>query len=945
MKNIYIFTSINRRIMENYIFRFLILVLLATMGNDIYAQSGPECRSLNMAIESDDSSTLRIADAVPNLAGAIPFTFQLLNSAGAVLQQVYVTGPLSLRIAACQYANRGLTFNAFNNQGSCEGNLTFKVDQTPSIQGHDTMVYCIDPLIYSGMVGSGPEVTAPCSTVEPKINFVADWVKPMPCLPGNDTAKIIYREYEVMGKDGSRSTGFDTIYVKRLPLMTRNNTFCGERDTSYCGDIQQNFGPYMLLPGPAGTPCQRLYLLNPDGSARIFDAKCGLQVSSEELPFESDCGIMKRVTVEIKQSCYGTTANACPDQDVAQNVLTPVGTTPGYWTCDFWSIVLDTTPPVLNCGEKIKIIPASSHDCGADFTLPPVTAADVCGEVVMVKAIVEGWGTYQFFKSGSQWISTDLISISQQNDTIQVIYEAYDQCHNLALDSCGLVIKDRTVPVAVAAKGVNIALGSKKVWVDAQNFDQGSWDNCDIAILLARRTDWKAACIDLCDSLKLVSVTPEGDSIYSPVLNDMDDAEDYYRETLQWLTYDSQYCSQVLLDAWQYDLMRHATVECKAVLDENHFDELVKPLLSPGADFDKVKQLGGGWAPQVPFSCEDVCTTVKVEILVMDYWCNWSKSWSDALVEDKSPIEVAKEISTEISIACRTFKEKRYDHNSNDASIEDLLAAFDQGDQSVLSEFDQIFGTYQKVWRGNDGELIDSNGMALNCDITFIDSMCVCQDSVVADVVFDYHTGTWIDVVDTIRYCQSEDTTKIWSHGALLVNCSDNVHCTQTLWHDLNSCGQGVIYRKWSIWKECQNGAGGHMTAPDTTYKTQEIRIINPDTLDLGKFKLPPDTVLQACALEYDPDGSGNVGGGAHPDSIGSPMYLFDNDCSQIGVGYFDKVFELVDTSRRCHAVIRTWCFIDWCNLGEPTDDWIDNPTYHGSVLKYTQHILICEQL
>ncbi|WP_236981196.1 hypothetical protein, partial [Membranihabitans maritimus] len=50
----------------------------------------------------------------------------------------------------------------------------------------------------------------------------------------------------------------------------------------------------------------------------------------------------------------------------------------------------------------------------------------------------------------------------------------------------------------------------------------------------------------------------------------------------------------------------------------------------------EVAYLGGGWSPSVPFKCEDACEEPMVELLVMDYWCNWGKAWVLVDVEDKS---------------------------------------------------------------------------------------------------------------------------------------------------------------------------------------------------------------------------------------------------------------------------------------------------------------------
>ena len=69
-----------------------------------------------------------------------------------------------------------------------------------------------------------------------------------------------------------------------------------------------------------------------------------------------------------------------------------------------------------------------------------------------------------------------------------------------------------------------------------------------------------------------------------------------------------------------------------------------EPRVVGGVGVDLYEQLGGGWSDAVPFDCEDACSEVTVEILVMDYWCNWSKCWTKVLVEDKTPVTVVHEV-------------------------------------------------------------------------------------------------------------------------------------------------------------------------------------------------------------------------------------------------------------------------------------------------------------
>ena len=119
------------------------------------------------------------------------------------------------------------------------------------------------------------------------------------------------------------------------------------------------------------------------------------------------------------------------------------------------------------------------------------------------------------------------------------------------------------------------------MWVEAETFDEGSWDNCGVNMLLARRSDWYDFCIDLCDSLEYCWVGEHDDTIWQANLQEdkhLDEVEAHYAKTLEWLCDDNQPCGDVIYNAWQYDLMKHATIDCKDHpydVDEDYFRGLI----------------------------------------------------------------------------------------------------------------------------------------------------------------------------------------------------------------------------------------------------------------------------------------------------------------------------------------------------------------------------------
>ena len=171
---------------------------------------------------------------------------------------------------------------------------------------------------------------------------------------------------------------------------------------------------------------------------------------------------------------------------------------------------------------------------------------------------------------------------------------------------------------------------------------------------------------------------------------------------------------------------------------------------------------------------------------------------------------------------------------------------------------------------------------------------------------YDQDAGAFLQRDSTILDCFVKDSVIALDNGVILVNCNENTFCEQEVEVDLDDCNLGTITRTFKIWKSCGN------EVPDTVEKSQIIDIRNYCELSKDLFELPADTMLIACAPEFDPAGSGNVVGEAHPDSIGRPIYKL-NDCRMIGLAHEDKVLTIANATETCYLVTRTWYFADWC--------------------------------
>ncbi len=1191
--------------------KYCTLLCLLFFSVGAVAQTGtvqPNCQDLNANVNAAGNATITLAEFVTNATtGAATAEVTITRSFGAtVYGPTVVAANTPIVINACPYLHETLKINVRNLGGNCWSYLSFKQGNGPVLQGRSKDVYCFDPLVAGGYIdGVPPTATIPCQSSEPA-TFVADWFETRECGavgdPVNDTLKIIYREYEAFDKKGNRSVTYDTITVFRLPgLDPAVNLYCAEKDTTYCGE--GNPGPYIIYPERCnpdsfgldqdndGVACDTLYLLLWDDSLGHYvlnpfldDTKCGVLSHLDYWDFGgTGCDEQSKYVLEVKQECVPPIQTLCihGQQD---NAFTG---TNGYFRCEFWVTDLDTVGPEFYCKEPAKMVSTTTHECAVHTYISPIYASDDWSGIKQAKATIEGVGSFVLTYNEEEkcYESHTRIKLAKKEGPYYVTYEVFDSCHNVTADTCFIFIKDRVKPVPVVDKGLTVSLSDKKVWVDAESFDEGSWDNCGINHLLVRRADWYDACIDLCDSFDYCWVSEHHDTIWQAFLQPdkhRDEVEAHYAKTLQWLWEDEEPCNELLYNAWQYDLMKHATLKCREhpyEVDGQHFRKLVeeawydglytkfkhkdyllaasqdingvganartlsgilskvsldngkatvistaipgsteieydvkgKKLLSesvnglpflyeldpetgavlnnyqhdPGAytgmeyiegklyatfidesggmsylvvldpvggthvvigatgygpipglaydecaqvlygvtngvtytpefddtgvpelvtisletgkataigevgydavgsiefgpdgklygglaqrsaqsgflieidpetgagttigntgnpitgltslndgciskKLDMYEQIGGGWSDAVVFSCEDACGPVTVEILVMDYWCNWAKAWTNVWVEDKTPVQVVKDVIDEETITCKTYKDARYDYpgQTHPVSLDYVVEQAKAGEEDAYDLLDEVFGGYCKAWKDPYGNYVDIEGNEIECDIPFYDSVCQCTSYTDKVRVYDEHHGfIWKDSL--ITKCDYYQDTIDFQKGIVLVNCEENVYCEQEVWCEFDHCGQGYIFRKFKIWQSCPDSFYLDHNVPDslkhpvdTIYRHQRIWVGNECPLSKYMFDVPEDTEVNTCGLEYD--ASGNLIGAAGPESTGYATYRFDDDCRLVGIGHSDKVFKIVGGDAACYKILRTWYFADWCGYGgEPLE-------------------------
>ncbi len=764
----------------------------------------------------------------------------------------------------------------------------------------------------------------------------------------DEIIKQIKRTFRIVYDKDREVFCMDTISVRSLP----SELVCPpERDSVYChtGYLKDEFGN----PSPleTGVPLADTIPLWPQPN-KI----CDILVTYKDVSFNDICPTTIRREWFIKNGCLGT-----------------------FDTCVQWIMVFDTVPPTIHMPDTIVTISTNSHDCFAHVYVPPVQVTDTCVGVKMVKATIANYGSVvmEYNAETDLWESHEQFKLPLgeiiEDDALGingyvVQYEALDYCHNdtFALDT--IFVTDRTRPVAICDKGLNVTVADTTVWLHAKSIDEGSFDNCGNVLLLARRSDWYEACgVDLCDSIAPVCTTAHHDTVWCSVLEEdkhINPIEAHYAKQLEWLCTDKSACNSLLLAGWAYDLMKYATLHCKDhpyEVDKHYFDGLLdscqlndlfalvachKPGygstgVNDGFDYLKLvldqvldgdeqvgafirdigPQIGGGWSEEVPFCCEDACQEVTVELLAMDYWCNWSKCWTKVTVEDKTPPEVLCDLY-DVTVTCATYKTYYQD------AVELALEGDFDGLQNVLGRYDKV----QKDQYGNVAKKTQFTHHELICTTELVE-----KDS----LVYDDHLGyIWKNYKTHVAKYITKESPR--DNGQIADNCG-LVCIEEKPWVNLDHCGNGYIKRVFKFVGQCSTIGSGHVA--DTIVRTQTIWVTSDCEISGPMFEIPRDTIVYDCGIVYKEDGSGNVDGAVSPAHTGEARYTFDNDCRLVGIGYYDKVFKIVGGDAACYKIIRTWCFADWCYLGgEPADkNWWFNKDYQGKFLRYNQKIIMLD--
>ena len=146
--------------------------------------------------------------------------------------------------------------------------------------------------------------------------------------------------------------------------------------------------------------------------------------------------------------------------------------------------IADTTAPSITCPEDVTVT-TTGKDCEAQVWVNFPDVEDDCSDSVKVDLTWPS-GFAADFKGG-------FIPLTVGEHTLK--FYVYDECYNS--DSCEFVVtvEDRNPPVSVCDQHTTVGLDiDGGAYVYAETFDDGSFDDCHIAVMEVKRMDDGADC-------------------------------------------------------------------------------------------------------------------------------------------------------------------------------------------------------------------------------------------------------------------------------------------------------------------------------------------------------------------------------------------------------------------------------------------------------------------
>ncbi len=361
------------------------------------------------------------------------------------------------------------------------------------------------------------------------------------------------------------------------------------------------------------------------------------------------------------------------------------------WSCEsriteFFQIIeiVDSKGPVISGLNTSVYASTNGHTCEGIYKLEKPTLKDNCSTNLTYDVTYEGG-----FIKGIKLTDADRY-IPLPLGCSEIKYTAFDECHNQTDFYVSVRVEDNTPPVAICDQNTTIGLTlDGKAWVPASSFDDGSYDDCDLAKMLVRRMTF-GECVD-CKTPDFPGFTHLGEFVnegktrphyyyiskhratpqvaiktaaamggYVVAINNAAEDAWVYGKVGEWNLNEDYLIG--LRDIKQKGLFTWLSEESstyrnwntgnpKDVLDGHNDYDFTRVLDANGKweDFGTYKCEEGeylyvvevtdpcGFSSSAMFCCSDVGVNTMVQFRVIDKSGNWNDCMVNALVQDKLP--------------------------------------------------------------------------------------------------------------------------------------------------------------------------------------------------------------------------------------------------------------------------------------------------------------------
>lgn len=904
------------------LFLFSVVALLIPLSAE--AQM-PSCKNFSLGINEGGISEFTLDELLKN-DPEYPVFLVIRAESQAVIFDGEITGKdQMIQLELCNFIDQNIGYRLSNSKGTCEGELFVSAPPVPRMKGRKTEVLAGDPLVKPGqLIGDTfPAVDFPCTL--PYLKVTEDRVETSDCgAYDNPVRQVIYRYLEGEDQWKRSFSAEDTIVVYKFPEIRQENF---TNQTMYhleCG-YSENFGPGIIYRNPLTGIIDTVSLVRAiqgknrslDFEAHKFPEDYGIKTDLKVTRIKNTkCEKHYQLVLTWDQSCFAE-SGFTPDQEAMAGVSR---LSRGRYRISFEVMDQDTVPPGIDIDEVISYSSTATMNCEGRVKFPDITIEDNCSGVRRAQATVSGYFTVDLKKNSSgHWVPTENVVLPfdgrdyidsfkfdepvEIKNSFKVIVESADSCNLVYRDSFYVEVKDEVKPSITLINNIRVGMVGKLTWLDVENLNGNSYDNCGISMVLARRVDWETAGdVNLCDGL-------ETDKRINPV-------EAHYAAFMADLEKGNDSCGHWLYDQW----VQHISAFCEG-----------------DSSATGMPEVGGGWTTEIPFTCEDACKEIEVEVLVIDASCNWRIERSRVKVQEKQPVQIIQEVEEEISLNCSSY-------GTSYAEVVEAAARYNnypEGDKDRIAAFralDSLLGGYKNVWQDLDGRLSDSRGESIvpsEHKIRLQQDQCELLSERKQIEYFDESKGqisTRWEMVPNVKIISSEQVVK---NGIVAVNCSSSSY--QKIKVEIDDCGAGIIKRRFYVASGCgETGSGDWLEKNEDRieYVREQTIYVTPDCeLSTGMFELPsPVIAVDVCEIKKNENG--NYIGHLHPDFTGWPEYKWSSFCRELSVGHKDKMYQLMGNNPYGQwKLVRRWYMEDRCESSKT----------HSSPAEYEQIIIINE--